>query len=130
MKKAIAILEFIVGMSAVVGGFNLISNDGLGLPKNWLSNSPFDSYFWPGVILAVVVGGTYILASLSMWKNNKYHLELSSIAGFGLLIWIFTELYILPMSHWLQILYFGIGTLTIVSVLIILKKEVKIEIKK
>ena len=44
-------------VSAVVGAVGLIGFGGMGLPLEWLDESPFATYFWPGVILGVVGGG-------------------------------------------------------------------------
>lgn len=120
-------IEFLVGVSAVTGGIRLITTNGMGLPLSWLINTPFDSYFWPGVILASVVGGTYLLASITMWQQTKYYLEMSCIAGFGLLIWIFTELYLLPEHNPLQIIYFGIGIATIVLAILLLREKLRLK---
>lgn len=112
-----------MGMSALLGGIRLLMTDGMGMPKTWLSNTPFDSYFWPGLILAGIVGGTYIMASITMWRCSKLYPELSGIAGFGLIIWIFTEVFLLPGRSLLQITYFGIGILTVVLDILILRNK-------
>lgn len=129
--KIISIFELLIGASAVFGGYRLIAMDGLGMPKDWLAHSPFTSYVWPGLILATIVGGSYVLAAFFMWRHHKFYLETSSIAGFGLLIWVFTELYMLNHPHWLQGLYFGFGIMTIVLALVLSKtRGVRNEIKK
>lgn len=93
--------------------------DGLGMNVAWVA--PFASYFWPGVILFVVVGGTHIVASIMLWRNSRWALEAAAKAGFGLLIWEFVELYIITKPHWLQGLYFGFGIITLVYVMVLLK---------
>jgi hypothetical protein len=40
-----------------------------------------------------------------------------------MLIWFFAELYILKHTHWLQILYFSIGILTLIFLLLRMKYE-------
>ena len=111
--------ELVVGITAILGGYGLIFNDGMGLPSAWLSGTPFSSYFWPGVILALVVGGTNISAAVLVLRNHRYSLEMSAVAAFGLLIWLFVEVYMLPHSSMLQIIYFSLGifilTLTMFS---------------
>jgi len=123
MKKILSIIECLVGISAVVGGYNLIATDGMHLPKVWLSHSIFSTYFWPGVILFTIVGGTYLVAAITMWRGSKYYRELSAVAGFGLMIWVFTELYLLPLKSFLQVLYFGIGLATVVVTILIFRNS-------
>lgn len=125
MKKIVSVGEFLVGISAVLGGYKLITTNGMGMPMSLLNNSPFSSYIWPGVILLFVVGGSYLLSSLLLFRKSRYAYEASATAGFGLLIWIFTELYMMRNPHWLQVLYFGFGILTIIATLLFLKSERK-----
>jgi hypothetical protein len=116
-----SIYLFLIGISAVVGGYNLIMSNGSGMSVALLNNSPFTSYFWPGVILALVVGGTHLAAAVSLWTKFHYSPEVAAISGFGLLIWIFTELNIIGQSHWLQILYFGLGIITIITSILLIR---------
>ena len=119
--KIIAVGEFLLAVSAISGGYNLVARNGEGLPLSWLENTPFSSYVWPGIILMVIVGGSYLLAAKLMWKQSKWYLEASATAGFGLLIWLFTEIYLLKHSFWLQALYFVFGISTLVITLLLQK---------
>lgn len=126
VKRIVSGFEMLVGLSAVSGGYKIIITDGLGMPVAWLEGSVFTSYFWPAVILSSIVGGTYILSSILMWKNHTRALEASAVAGFGLLIWLFTELYIMTKPHWLQVLYFGFGIVTLIAVFLMQKTDKRI----
>lgn len=119
----IAAFETIIGISAVIGGYGLITTHGLGMPVVWLSSSIFTSYFWPGVILISIVGGSYLSSAYLLVKEHAYARESMAIAGFGLLIWIYTELYIMKQSHWLHTLYFAIGIVTLVLTMLLLKYQ-------
>jgi hypothetical protein len=121
MKKVLSILQLLVGLSAIISGYGIVMGHGLGMPLNWLDGSPFHSYLIPGLVLFFIVGGSYVLSSVTTWMSHQYAPQMASIAGFGIMIWIFTEMYIVRQSHWLQILYFSIGIATIVSVLIYLR---------
>lgn len=123
-NKIFSIYLFLIGISAVLGGYNLVVNNGDDIPLDWLANTPFDSYFWPGIILAFVVGGTHIVTALVTWMKYKFASESAAIAGLGLLIWIFTEIYMIEKTHWLQILYFGLGIFTLVITIIFLRFKV------
>lgn len=81
----------------------------------------FSSYIGPGLILALVVGGTHIAAGTLLWRQARFAMEATAVAGFGLLIWVFTELYIIRVGHWLQILYFGFAIATLLITMLLLK---------
>lgn len=121
INKIFSVYLLLISLSAVLGGYNLIVNNGGGLPLEWLVNSPFSNYFWPGIILLFVVGGTHLIAAVTLWKNYFIAPSIASVAGCGLLIWIFTEVYMIEHTHWLQILYFGFGMVTLISSIVLLQ---------
>lgn len=122
MRKLLIFTEIFCGLTAFAGGAALIFMNGLGMPIEWLGGI-FNSYFWPGFILAVVVGGVNLTAAAFLWKNYRLWAEASATAGFGLLIWILTELYIIGQPHWLQVFYFGAGILILVLTMQIMKRS-------
>ncbi len=62
LRTGLAIFAWFSLLSALAGMIGLTVGGGFGLPSEWLAGSVFTSYFWPGVILGVVVGGVQILA--------------------------------------------------------------------
>lgn len=44
----------------------------------------------------------------------------SAVAGFGMLIWIFTEIVLIREAAWLQVLYFATGTVQLIMVFALL----------
>lgn len=126
LRKIISFLEFLVGLSAIAGGYGLITTNGLGMPVVWLKDSVFTSFIYPGIVLLFIVGGTYIISAVCVWKKKIYMNEAQIITGFALMIWIFTEMYIIKQPHILQVVYFGIGILTVLSGFLLQKNERKI----
>jgi hypothetical protein len=114
IRKQLLFLHTLVGISAVAGGVGLITTGGLGMPLSVLSDTIFDSFFIPGLILAFIVGGTQLLAAVAIYRRKKYAVEVSAIAAFGLLIWLFTEAMILRERNMLQVLYFGLAILSLI----------------
>lgn len=110
----------LVGLSAVAGGFGLIFMNGLGMPVASLHGA-FNSYVIPGLILSIVVGGTYLEAARRVWAGVRLAPEAVATAGFGLAIWIFTELYIIHEPRWLQAVYFSFALVTLIGSLTLLK---------
>lgn len=127
LRILLIILSIFIAINAIGGGISLIYTDGLGMPLVWLNGSLFNNYIIPGFILFIVVGGTYVVSLFGQWRNLKSAPILSSIAGFGLLIWIFTELYIIGQPHFLQVTFFGLAILTLVLSILQLVKSRQVD---
>jgi hypothetical protein len=113
LRQIFGIILFIIGLSAISGGIGLITNK--IAPPISLLHGYFPSYLIPGIILTFVVGGTHLLAAFSIFKKIKIAPELSAVAGFGMLIWLFTEIYIIQTGDVLQIIYFALGIMTLIA---------------
>ena len=114
-------IELLVALSAIPSGIALITTNGLGAPLSFLEHSPFHSYLIPGIVLTVIVGGTHALAAYLMLAKHRYSLELSTVAAFGMLIWIFTQMYMIRQSHLLQIVYFSGAIAMLVCTVLLLR---------
>lgn len=64
-------------------------------PSAWLADSPFDTYLIPGIILALVVGGSAAAASALMIKRHRRGPLLSALSGAILIGWIVGEILLL-----------------------------------
>jgi hypothetical protein len=117
---ALVIVEFFNLLSAVGGGVALVTSRGLGMPLSLLERSPFDSFTGPGIILAVVVGGTHATAIVFALVNRRLALAAAAVAAFGMILWIYVEVSILLVYHWLQTVYFVAGIAQLVIVLLLL----------
>jgi hypothetical protein len=119
--KGVLIALLIFGaLSSFGGAVYAIVFNGAGVPREYLAGSPFDSYLVPGLILGVVVGGTQLWATIALVIRHRWSLPISAVAGFGMIIWIFVELAIILVYSFLQTLYFGLGTLELILVLLLL----------
>lgn len=105
--------------SAFLGMYLALSGNGDALVDH-LSRTPFSSAVVPGLILGLVVGGTQLAAAIALALRARAALVLASVAGFGLLIWIFTEVAMLLVYSPLQAFYFGVGILELVFLLTLL----------
>jgi len=113
MKILLIIIELLVAITAFGGGIGLVFFNGLDMPLEHVADS-FGSYLIPGLILFFVVGGTNLAAAISVIKNSQRAVEWSVVAGFGLQIWLFTELYLTRSTSYLQIIYFILATLILI----------------
>jgi hypothetical protein len=119
VRILIALLVF-GALSSLAGAILAIAANGGGVPIEYLTNSPFSSYMVPGLILGVVVGGTQLAGATALLARRRSAPLLSTIAGFGMLIWIFVELAIIRQYSWLQAAYFSVGGLELILVLALL----------
>ncbi len=112
-KYSLIFLHLLIGISASFGGYKLITDNGMGIPIRFLEGSPFSNYFYPGLILLIVVGfGNLIAAKMHILKIH-YANEVSLAAGFSIMIFEFVELYIVKHPFWLQLAYFSLGIITV-----------------
>ena len=107
---AIALAVF-NALSAVAGGGGALLTGGFGAPQSMLENSPFTSFVLPALILLVVVGGTQATAAIQLIRRAPSSLLWNAVAGFGMIIWITTEVMMILGFSWLQVLYFATGVL-------------------
>jgi hypothetical protein len=70
----------------------------------------------PGLILAVVVGGTQTLASVRLLQRRPSAFVWSAVAGFGMVIWIVAEVGFIHVLGWAQLIYLVSGLLQLVLV--------------
>ncbi|MFJ2552269.1 hypothetical protein [Microbacterium sp. NPDC087591] len=105
-------------LSALAGMVGLTVGGGMGLPPEWIEGSIFSSYFWPGVILGVVVGGVQALALIAQSRGYRVAWGMHAAAGLTMMIWIFVEIAIMLVWSPLHGIYFVAGLVqTIIAVL-------------
>jgi hypothetical protein len=117
MKKPVpvllGILQAFVALGALpCGALLMLYPDGsaLKMSLSMLHGSPFASFFWPGLILFAVNGiGQAAVAALSFRRHRLAGLA-GAVMGLGLMIWIFVQVSLIGGGHWLQYLYFALGT--------------------
>jgi len=86
-RRALVVLELVTGAAGLAGGVLLAAApDGLLLRADpaVLAGTPFSDWRVPGVLLAGLVGGGFLLAGWWQWRGYRHARELSVIAGAGL----------------------------------------------
>jgi hypothetical protein len=109
-KVMAGILLAVTGISAMLGGAALIidsSGSSLKLPVELLNNTPFASYLLPGLVLFVAVGVLSLAAFFLLLGEAKNFPTLVFYQGVILTGWIMAQIYLLPLTHVLQ-LFFGL----------------------
>ena len=85
-------------ISGLAGGLGLVldpTGASLSIPQEWLSNSPFNDYLIPGIILFTVLGIFPAFVSIGLWKAKFLGWLGSFSLGIALLIWIIVEIIII-----------------------------------
>jgi hypothetical protein len=86
--KALVALEFFTGTVGFISGLMLIARpDGslLHAKMSALSGSPFDDWRLPGLLLACLVGGGFLVSGEWQLRGLPHARELSLFAGIGLI---------------------------------------------
>lgn len=119
VSTLLVVLLIFGAVSAFCGAVLGIVFNGAGVPLEHLAGTPFSSFVVPGLILGVVVGGTQLAAAVAVLRHNHRAPLMAAVAGFGMMIWIYTELVLIGYS-WLQSVYFGLGIVELILVLALL----------
>jgi len=114
-KALLVGLDAFVAVTAIGGGIALTTGlEDERFPTSWLDGTPFTSYLVPGVILAVVVGGSAALATVAVWRNPRTGGALSVLAGAALVGQIIGEILLLTQPGQptaTELVYLTIGVL-------------------
>lgn len=113
IRVILTVLELLIGVAAVVGGVNALTG-AKRVPREWLDRTPFKSYFAPGLVLLVVIGGSMLAAAGLLLGGASVARLVSLEAGIALLGWIAAQLATIGHRHWLQPLFLVLGLAVVV----------------
>ena len=101
IRYTLGSLLILVAVNAFGGGVYAMTG-AKNVPVEWLKGSPFHTYFIPGFILFVCVGGSSLIAAIALFK--RHHLERKAAFSCGIItfIWISVQLAIIGYVSWLQ----------------------------
>jgi hypothetical protein len=106
--RILLIFLFLNGFGAVVGGIGVIK-EVLPFPEVWLQGTPFHSYFLPGLILLVAVGGSHLAAALVVLSRGAQAKTASVFAGLVLTGWMIGEIKLIGFQAPIQAWFVGVG---------------------
>jgi hypothetical protein len=113
------VADVFVALTAVLGGVTVAAGVDK-FPASWLAGTVFSSYLVPGLILAVVVGGSATAATFAALRKRHAGILLSALAGGILLGWLVGERLILPPAAfppqfwWLEAIYVAAALMMLV----------------
>ena len=72
-----------IATSAIAGGIAVLGGAVFGykLPLTWLAGTPFGDYTIPGLALAIVVGGSALIAAATVFIHREWAVLVSVEAG-------------------------------------------------
>jgi hypothetical protein len=127
MRKWVFLLEgtlqALVGLSALVSGALMVvfpAGGPMRLPSAMLQGSPFTDFLVPGLILFAVIGLGHATASVMSFRRSRFSGYTGAVMGLGLMIWIFVQVSLIGGGHWLQYLYFALGTAEVALAVLLL----------
>ncbi|OLB41304.1 MAG: hypothetical protein AUH05_08565 [Ktedonobacter sp. 13_2_20CM_53_11] len=123
VRIAIGVPEAFIALSAIGGGIVLLAGTyqngvlieagGRGqFPLAWLQNTPFSDYTIPALVLAIGVGGSSLLAAVTIFTGHEVSVLASVVAGPVMAGYVVVEVVMLKQGiSWIEDLYFGLGPL-------------------
>ncbi len=73
-------LEAFVALTSIVYGVGLAVG-GVRFPLAWLQGTPFNDYVIPGLVMAIIVGGSSLLAAATILIGSEVGVLVSTFAG-------------------------------------------------
>lgn len=117
MNSTLKALQLFIGVTALFGGYKLLSDPtgaALGLNTSILSGSPFHNFLIPSIFLFLVLGcGNTVYAVKAVYRKTCTA-EIANIAlGFFLVLWILLQVRWIGYINWLQPFYIILGMMQI-----------------
>jgi PPOX class probable F420-dependent enzyme len=83
IRIALVVMAAFIATSAIEGGVAVVGGVVFGykLPLAWLAGTPFSDYTIPGLALAIVVGGSALLAAATIFIHRERAVIVSMVAG-------------------------------------------------
>lgn len=111
----IATLAF-QGVSGLAGGLGLVADPSgalIGLPREWLTGSPFGDYMIPGVVLLTFLGIAPLAVAYGVWVRRTWSWMGSLVVAAALLVWLGVEVAVIGYHAQppLQLVYGIVGLL-------------------
>lgn len=117
LRIAIGVITGFIALTAIGGGIALLSGaEGERFPLEWLQGTPFKDYTIPALLLSIAVGGSSLLACITIFKSLNIGILSSLMAGIIMVGFITVEVVILkqipPGPTSIEKMYFTLGLST------------------
>ena len=112
VRIAIGVLAAFIALTAIGGGIAMLVGADQ-FPLEWLRDTPFSDYTIPALVLAIVVGGSSLIAAVTVFTGRKVGVLASMAAGLIMAGYIVVEVVTLkqvpPGPTLIEGVYFVLG---------------------
>jgi len=128
MAYLLGIIQAFIGITSIAGGLRLVSNpNGLpDFPIEWLINSPFSNYFFPGLVLLIIIGFGFVVSSTLNFLGKRFSSGMAALLGICLILYMIIEVWFVGLRNFLQPLYFILGVIVLIIGLNLFKSTNKL----
>lgn len=98
VRNTLGIVLMVMAINAFLGGYYGMAG-AKDVPKEWLEGSPFTSYFIPGLILLLCVGGSSLMAAIAVFRKYARAPEVVATCAIIILIWLSVQIGIIVTYH-------------------------------
>jgi hypothetical protein len=120
VNVSLIILTGFLSITGALGGIALMANF-YAPPTELLQGSVFNNFFIPGLALSIIVGGSALSATVHQLRKRKFANLFTTAAGVIIMFFEFVEVMIIGSpegpARFMQIFYFGLGTLIVMAAL-------------
>ncbi len=130
MRITIFVLVVFGALTTLAGGIGLLTG-AIATPLEWLEGSSFVNYIIPGLALAIIVGGSMLLAAATIFTGHEFGVLASGFAGLAMMIFEVVEVAVidpyagssLSLAITLQVFFFALGLAIFILALILWLNE-------
>lgn len=101
LRYSLGSLLIILALNAFAGGYYAMSG-AKDVPLEWLDGTIFNTYFIPGLILFVVIGGSALLAGIAVFKRHALAKLASLLAVVLVFLWLIIQISLIGYVSWVQ----------------------------
>jgi hypothetical protein len=104
VRIAIFVLAVIGTLTTIAGGVGILTG-AIAFPLEYLQGSPFVDYTIPGLALAILVGGCFLFAAVTIFTGREMGVLASALAGLFMIGFEVVEIAVVDRSvgNWLSI---------------------------
>jgi hypothetical protein len=101
-RRTLITLELLLSLNGIGGGVYLMVWPRSAMPMDMLADTPFATWFWPGVLLTVINGFIPLLVAIAAIRRRPWATPGHLVVGLALIGWILVQVAMMGYLGWLQ----------------------------